>query len=42
LVALAARLGDTRLIDNVGISVVGDSVDVDLGTISADPLAVAP
>jgi pantoate--beta-alanine ligase len=42
LVAVAARLGDTRLIDNVGISVVGDSVDVDLGTISAGPIPVAP
>ena len=42
LLALAARLGVTRLIDNVGISVVGDSVAVDLGTISEGPIPVAP
>ena len=42
LLALAARLGVTRLIDNVGISVVGDSVTVDLGTISEGPIPVAP
>jgi len=42
LLALAARLGDTRLIDNVGISVLGDSVSVDLGTISEGPIPVAP
>jgi pantoate--beta-alanine ligase len=35
LVALAARLGGTRLIDNVGISVAGTSVSVDLGAMSA-------
>jgi pantoate--beta-alanine ligase len=32
LLALAARLGGTRLIDNVGLSVAGPSVSVDLGT----------
>jgi pantoate--beta-alanine ligase len=32
LIALAARLGGTRLIDNVGLSVAGSSVSVDLGT----------
>jgi pantoate--beta-alanine ligase len=42
LLAIAARLGATRLIDNVGISVVGDSVTVDLGTNSAGPIPVAP
>ena len=36
LLALAARLGGTRLIDNVGISVAGEAVTVDLGTISSD------
>ena len=38
LLALAARLGGTRLIDNVGISVVGSVVTVDLGVISPDPI----
>jgi pantoate--beta-alanine ligase len=33
LLALAARLGGTRLIDNVCLSVVGPSVSVDLGTL---------
>jgi pantoate--beta-alanine ligase len=42
LVALAAHLGGTRLIDNVGISVAGGSVAVDLGTISADTIPAAP
>jgi pantoate--beta-alanine ligase len=42
LLALAARLGVTRLIDNIGISVVGDSVTVDLGTISAGSIPAAP
>ena len=42
LLALAARLGVTRLIDNVRISVVGDSVAVDLGANSAGPIPVAP
>ncbi len=32
LVALAARLGSTRLIDNIRLGVWGDDVDVDLGT----------
>jgi pantoate--beta-alanine ligase len=32
LIALAARLGGTRLIDNVGLTVAGTSVTVDLGT----------
>jgi pantoate--beta-alanine ligase len=32
LLAVAARLGGTRLIDNVGLSVAGASVSVDLGT----------
>ena len=32
LVAVAARIGGTRLIDNVGLSVAGSSVSVDLGT----------
>jgi pantoate--beta-alanine ligase len=31
LLALAARLGATRLIDNIGISIRGSEVDVDLG-----------
>jgi pantoate--beta-alanine ligase len=35
LIALAARLGGTRLIDNIGISVTGRDVRLDLGTISA-------
>jgi pantoate--beta-alanine ligase len=39
LLALAAQIGGTRLIDNVGISVHGDRVDVDLGVIAADPKA---
>ena len=38
LLALAAHLGATRLIDNVGISVAGEAVSVDLGTISDDPI----
>jgi pantoate--beta-alanine ligase len=42
LVALAARVGGTRLIDNVGISVVGSAVTVDLGTRSAGAKPVAP
>ena len=42
LLALAARLGVTRLIDNIGISVVGDSATVDLGTISAGSIPAAP
>jgi pantoate--beta-alanine ligase len=32
LLALAARVGETRLIDNVGLSVAGADVSVDLGT----------
>jgi pantoate--beta-alanine ligase len=32
LIALAAQLGATRLIDNVGLSVAGSQVNVDLGT----------
>jgi pantoate--beta-alanine ligase len=32
LLAVAARLGRTRLIDNVGLAVAGASVSVDLGT----------
>jgi pantoate--beta-alanine ligase len=31
LLALAARLGATRLIDNIGISIRGTEVDIDLG-----------
>ena len=31
LVALAARLGATRLIDNIGITIRGTEVAVDLG-----------
>jgi pantoate--beta-alanine ligase len=42
LLALAARLGVTRLIDNVGIEIDGDTVTIDLGTISAGPIPVAP
>jgi pantoate--beta-alanine ligase len=42
LLALAARLGVTRLIDNVRISVAGGSVTVDLGANSAGPIPVAP
>jgi pantoate--beta-alanine ligase len=41
LIALAAHLGATRLIDNVGLVVAGESVAVDLGTISAGPVGVA-
>jgi pantoate--beta-alanine ligase len=36
LLALAARLGGTRLIDNIGISVRGDHVEVDLGSLLTD------
>ncbi len=32
LLAVAARLGETRLIDNVGLTVHGDAVAADLGT----------
>lgn len=32
LIALAARLGETRLIDNVGLSIRNDHIHVDLGT----------
>jgi pantoate--beta-alanine ligase len=46
LVALAARLGATRLIDNIAVAVDGASVAVDLGTIGgSDPdrsISVAP
>jgi pantoate--beta-alanine ligase len=42
LLAVAARLGGTRLIDNVGIDVSGASVAVELGTISLGSEAVAP
>jgi pantoate--beta-alanine ligase len=42
LVALAARLGATRLIDNVGLSVAGASVTVDLGTLSTASSAHGP
>jgi pantoate--beta-alanine ligase len=42
LLALAAHIGGTRLIDNVGISITEASVTVDLGTISADPIPVPP
>jgi pantoate--beta-alanine ligase len=42
LIALAARLGGSRLIDNVGISVVGGTVSVDLGTLSEGAKPVAP
>jgi pantoate--beta-alanine ligase len=38
LLALAAHLGATRLIDNVGITVRGDTVEVDLGTTPAPSL----
>jgi pantoate--beta-alanine ligase len=38
LLALAAHLGATRLIDNVGIAVRGDAVEVDLGTTPAPSL----
>ena len=41
LIALAAHLGATRLIDNVGLVVTGESVTVDLGTISTGPIGVA-
>jgi pantoate--beta-alanine ligase len=42
LVALAARLGGTRLIDNVAISVTDASVSVDLGTVTSDPTGPEP
>jgi pantoate--beta-alanine ligase len=42
LLALAAHLGGTRLIDNVGISVAGNAVTVDLGTISEGPIPASP
>ena len=42
LIALAARLGGTRLIDNVGITVDGGTVGVDLGTLSEGAKPVAP
>ncbi len=42
LIALAARVGGTRLIDNVGISVVGSTVTVDLGTLSAGAKPAPP
>jgi pantoate--beta-alanine ligase len=42
LVALAAHLGATRLIDNVGISVAGSSVRVDLGAVLPDPIPTRP
>lgn len=42
LIALAAHLGGTRLIDNVGISVAGESATVDLGAISAAPISATP
>lgn len=42
LLALAARLGATRLIDNIGISVAGDAVTVDLGSISDGPIPASP
>ena len=38
LLALAAHLGGTRLIDNVGITLAGEAVTVDLGTISDRPI----
>jgi len=41
LLALAAHLGGTRLIDNVGISVLGDSVVVDLGALPSEQSAGA-
>jgi pantoate--beta-alanine ligase len=37
LIALAAHLGGTRLIDNVGLSVAGSSVTVDLGRPGVSP-----
>jgi pantoate--beta-alanine ligase len=42
LLALAANLGGTRLIDNVTVTVVGESTTVDLGTISAAPGTATP
>lgn len=41
LVAVAARVGPSRLIDNVTIEVHGDRVDYDLGVIAADPTTPA-
>jgi pantoate--beta-alanine ligase len=41
LLALAARVGGTRLIDNVGLTIRDASVDVDLGTTPAGPGADA-
>jgi pantoate--beta-alanine ligase len=35
LLAVAAHLGTTRLIDNVGLVVVDDRVDIDLGVVAA-------
>jgi pantoate--beta-alanine ligase len=42
LIALAARLGGTRLIDNVGISVHGSDVALDLGPISTGSVTAQP
>jgi hypothetical protein len=41
LVAVAARLGRTRLIDNVRLSICGDVVTVDLGTGWTEPVGVS-
>ncbi len=41
LVAIAARVGQTRLIDNIRLSVRGDAVTVDLGTGWTEPVRVS-
>jgi pantoate--beta-alanine ligase len=42
LIALAAKIGDTRLIDNVHLSIDGASVEADLGVTRATRDAPAP
>ena len=40
LVAVAARVGPARLIDNVGLRIRGADVDVDLGVVTTGPSAL--
>jgi hypothetical protein len=42
LLAVAARVGGTRLIDNVHLRVDGTNVDADLGVVRASSDASAP